>query len=111
MEYCPLCQFEMSRNLCMQCIENFEDTGMDRDEAEEAYLAAVPDEDEDEEDDEPEIKRYSFPVTVTVYAEGTSPDEASTKAFNALCAASEAMGEVDFEFDLGDADPEEEESW
>ena len=66
MEYCPLCQFEMSRNLCMQCIENFEDTGMDRDEAEEAYLAAVPDEDEDEENDEPEIKRYSFPVTVTV---------------------------------------------
>jgi len=43
-----------------------------------------------------------------VYAEGTSPDEASTKAFNALCAASEAMGEVDFEFELGDADPEEE---
>lgn len=110
MEYCPLCQFEMSRNLCMQCIENFEDTGMDREEAEDAYLAALPDV-EDEEDEEPEIKRYSFPVTVTVYAEGTSPDEATTKAFNALCAASEAMGEVDFEFELGDPDPEEEESW
>lgn len=54
MSWCQLCGFEMSRNICVQCVENLEDTGLDRDEAEEAYLAMAPEPaaDEEPEDDD-----------------------------------------------------------